>query len=184
MALKDKAEPMQNRIYRFAPDMLDWTSPDKALAKKLLGGKGASLVSMIEDGLPVPPGFTITTEVCNEYRQLDAVANAVYLDQLMIKVLGHMLWLEDQLGFKPLVSVRSGAPVSMPGMMDTILNVGITKANLPEWADRIGERAAFDSYRRLIQMLGATAYEVPKERVRGGAEAVKKAAGGRAGLRT
>ena len=65
-----------------------------------------------------------------------------------------------EFGYFPLVSVRSGAPVSMPGMMDTILNVGLTDASLPEWAQRIGERAALDSYRRLIQMLGATAYGI------------------------
>ena len=181
MALKDKTEAMQNRIYRFAPDMLDWTSPDKALAKKLLGGKGASLVSMIEAGLPVPPGFTITTESATSTAQLEQRAERrSILDNLMIEVLVRACaGSQEQFGFMPLVSVRSGAPVSMPGMMDTILNVGLNdKTILPEWAERIGERAALDSYRRLIQMLGATAYGVPKEMF----EAAARAEEGRAAV--
>ena len=83
-----------------------------------------------------------------------------FLDNLMDEVAEHDKWLAEKFGYFPLVSVRSGAPVSMPGMMDTILNVGLTDASLPEWAERIGEKAALDSYRRLIQMLGATAYGI------------------------
>ena len=88
-----------------------------------------------------------------------------------------MTWLEGQFGYMPLVSVRSGAPVSMPGMMDTILNVGLTTMNVDKWAGRIGERAAFDSCRRLIQMLGATGYGVPMKEFDHHLEEVKKEVG-------
>ena len=118
---------------------------------------------MAQAGMPVPPGFTITTEVCNQFRQIahaDTEGAGGFLDSLMDEVTAHDKWLAEKFGYFPLVSVRSGAPVSMPGMMDTILNVGLTDAALPEWAERIGEKAALDSYRRLIQMLGATAYGI------------------------
>jgi phosphoenolpyruvate synthase/pyruvate phosphate dikinase len=84
-----------------------------------------------------------------------------YLDHLLKLTQENMGWLEKQFGYTPLVSVRSGAPVSMPGMMDTILNVGLTTSNLAEWEARIGLRAAADSMRRLIQMLGSTGFGVP-----------------------
>ena len=147
------------RIFRFSKEACDWTE-DQAKAKKILGGKGAGLVMMAQAEMPVPPGFTITTEVCNQYRQVaaaDTKGGVGFLDSVMDEVKGHDKWLAEKFGYYPLVSVRSGAPVSMPGMMDTILNVGLTDASLPEWAERIGEKAALDSYRRLIQMLGSTA---------------------------
>ena len=78
----------------------------------------------------------------------------------MNEVAPHMEWLKEQFGYMPLVSVRSGAPISMPGMLDTILNVGLTAHNFNEWAGRIGDRATADSQRRLIQMLGSTGYGV------------------------
>ena len=92
-----------------------------------------------------------------------------------------MVLAERWFGYRPLVSVRSGAPISCPGMMDTILNVGISTGNIDEWCARIGIRAALDSYRRLIQMLGATAYGVPKAAFDGALEAIK--AGRRGGAR-
>ncbi len=151
------------RIFRFSEEACDWTEKDQGKAKKILGGKGAGLVMMAQAGMPVPPGFTITTEVCNQFRQIahaDTEGAGGFLDSLMDEVTAHDKWLAEKFGYFPLVSVRSGAPVSMPGMMDTILNVGLTDAALPEWAERIGEKAALDSYRRLIQMLGATAYGI------------------------
>lgn len=137
-------------IYKFSKNGAAGTSE----MKDLLGGKGANLAEMANLGLPVPPGFTIPTKICNDFvKDGDIVMSAIWAE-----VMGGMSWLESKFGFSPLVSVRSGAAVSMPGMMDTILNVGLTKNNLEEWADRIGTRTAFDSYRRLIQMLGCTAY--------------------------
>jgi pyruvate,orthophosphate dikinase len=166
------------RIYKFSADHCDWSS-DQKNAKTMLGGKGAALMMMAKDGLPVPPGFTITTDVCKEIAQFntDMVAKNAYLAKLLPEVIQHMDWLEGQFGFRPLVSVRSGAPVSMPGMMDTILNVGLTTGNIDSWCDRLGVRAAYDSMRRLIQMLGYTAYGVPHEVFEFQLAAVKKAHG-------
>src|SRR5262245_64242551 len=115
---------------------------------------------MAEAGLPVPPGFTITTEVCNEIYKLKGGEATDFLNKLLYEVEEHDKWLADKLGYFPLVSVRSGAPVSMPGMMDTILNVGMNDQVLPDWVEKIGERASLDSYRRLIQMMGSTAYGI------------------------
>lgn len=157
---------MTVQIYRFSADSCDWLNPDEKASKKHLGGKGAALVKMAQGGFNVPPGFTIPTDVCNDYRvmaehsqvEADKVLTSVYGD-----VLAGMQWLTKKFGFTPLVSVRSGAPVSMPGMMDTILNVGLTTSNFADWSARLGHRAAADSMRRLIQMLGSTAYGVPME---------------------
>lgn len=158
---------MGKRIFRFSQSHCDWTG-SASDAKKLLGGKGAGLVKMCQAEMPVPPGFTITTEVCNAYLNIDPDNGSIttkeaFLDNLMLEVFEHMDWLTEQFGFRPLVSVRSGAPISMPGMMDTILNVGLCYENLNEWSDRIGQRPVTDSLRRLIQMLGSTAYGVPHE---------------------
>jgi len=155
-----------NRIYKFSGDGCDWQSSDPNTMKTILGGKGAGLVRMAQAGMPVPPGFTITTEVCNMYRKVaEAGPDAAdgFVDSIMEEVMANMDWLKSQFGYAPLVSVRSGAPLSMPGMMDTILNVGLTQSNLGVWAERIGHRATLDSQRRLIQMLGSTAYGVPHE---------------------
>jgi pyruvate,orthophosphate dikinase len=121
---------------------------------------------MVDMGLNVPPAFCITTRICNQFMDILAKFGAgspeehKFVSVLMQEVLKHDAWLTETMGYAPLVSVRSGAPVSMPGMMDTILNVGLTHHNLNEWIERIGERAAWDSYRRLIQMLGSTAYDI------------------------
>ena len=148
------------RIYKFSGSTCEWTGDEKA-AKTILGGKGAALVKMAKDGMNVPPGFTITTEICNAYRASNS--KDVFIAGLMEEVVQNMEWLREQFGFMPLVSVRSGAPVSMPGMMDTILNVGLTTETAQAWVERIGHRAARDSERRLIQMLGSTGYGVPHE---------------------
>lgn len=145
-------------IYFFSPTGCDWPTEAKSSLKALLGGKGAALVDMSLAGFPVPEGFTITTDVCNQYRV--ATDQNAFLDSVMDGVVSNLLRLSEIVGHSPLVSVRSGAPVSMPGMMDTILNVGLNEATMAFWIDQIGERAALDSYRRLIQMLGATAFDI------------------------
>jgi len=151
--------------YRFSGSVADYKGdPTSKAAKSLLGGKGAGLTMMAQQGLNVPPGFTIPTTVCNAWRKLETEPQRVtFMDGLMKDVMEHMKWLEGLFGYRPLVSVRSGAPISMPGMMDTILNVGLCHANIEDWQQRIGTRATADSVRRLIQMLGSTGYGVPME---------------------
>jgi pyruvate,orthophosphate dikinase len=130
----------------------------KASMKMLLGGKGANLAEMASLGLPVPPGFTITTEVCAYFSK----TQGKYPDGLKETVNEHMKRLEKTIGKKfgdesnpLLVSVRSGAPASMPGMMDTILNLGLNEKTVAGLAKLTNnERFAYDSYRRFIQMYG------------------------------
>ena len=139
----------------------------RGLAKSLLGGKGLNLAEMTGIGLPVPPGFTITTEVCDLYYK----RGGKMPDGLMEEVRSHVKTLEKELGKKfgddenpLLVSVRSGAAVSMPGMMDTILNLGLTDASVQALAKATGnERFAYDAYRRLINMFGGVVMEVKHE---------------------
>lgn len=145
--------------------------------KELLGGKGANLAEMADKDFPVPPGFTIPTTVCNAYRKMDSDNNrALFMASLYDDfILPAMLDLEDHMeGKMPLVSVRSGAQVSMPGMMDTILNVGITEDNLDYWKQELGSRTALDCYRRLLQMYGTTVCGVPSSRFEGQIEFVKR----------
>jgi pyruvate,orthophosphate dikinase len=126
--------------------------------RNLLGGKGAGVAEMTNAGLPVPPGFTITTEACNEFYRLGKKFPAGMWDQ----VLAALKTVEKQTGKKfgdpqnpLLISVRSGARMSMPGMMDTVLNVGLNEETLAGIAKLTGdERFAYDAYRRLIQMFG------------------------------
>jgi pyruvate,orthophosphate dikinase len=143
----------------------DFTEGNKEL-KGLLGGKGANLAEMTNLGLPVPPGFTITTEACKAY--LDTGAEP---PELRDEVSAHLDALEQRMGKKLgqsddplLVSVRSGAKFSMPGMMDTVLNVGLSDTSVAGLAAQAGdERFAWDSYRRLIQMFGKTVLGVDGE---------------------
>lgn len=158
--------------YSFSKEACDWTGSDEKEAKSILGGKGAALVKMVQSGMNVPPGFTFTTEICN--RMADPKQAKYELPMVKTAAAQRMKKLTQQYGYTPLVSVRSGAPVSMPGMMDTILNVGLTTENIGGWCDRIGTRAAYDSYRRLIQMLGSTAYGVKKELFDDALEKVKE----------
>ncbi len=126
--------------------------------RALLGGKGANLAEMTAIGLPVPDGFTITTEACLDYLR----AGGTWPDGLHEQVREHLATLEDRVGRRLgdpsdplLVSVRSGAPVSMPGMMDTILNLGLNDRSVRGLTNRSGdERFALDSYRRFVQMFG------------------------------
>jgi pyruvate,orthophosphate dikinase len=128
--------------------------------KDLLGGKGANLAEMTNLGLPVPPGFTITTEACRAYLEQGREP-----DELQAQVAEHLEALEKTMGKRLgapddplLVSVRSGAKFSMPGMMDTVLNIGLNDESVRGLAAAVGgdDRFAYDSYRRLLQMFGAT----------------------------
>jgi pyruvate,orthophosphate dikinase len=134
-------------------------SEGDASQKNLLGGKGANLAEMTNIGLPVPPGFTITTEACNAYRE-----SGGFPEGLLDEVAEHRKTLEETMGRQIgdardplLVSVRSGAPFSMPGMMDTVLNVGLNDESVEGLIKQTSsERFAWDSYRRLVQMFGKT----------------------------
>jgi len=134
----------------------------------LLGGKGANLAEMTNLGLPVPPGITITTEVCREYYKL----GKKFPEGMWEQVLEGLKKIEKEVGKKfgskdnpLLVSVRSGAPVSMPGMMDTILNLGLNDESVEGLAKATNnERFAWDSYRRFIQMFGDVVLKVPHEK--------------------
>src|SRR5271157_4353925 len=133
--------------------------------KDVLGGKGAGLAEMTNAGLPVPPGFTIQTEACREYMRHNAVSKEV--DSQMEAALARLEGLQGQKlgkGENPLlVSVRSGAKFSMPGMMDTILNLGLNDQSVEALAKRTGNpRFAYDSYRRLIQMFGNVVLDIEK----------------------
>ncbi|RQW05910.1 MAG: pyruvate, phosphate dikinase [Calditrichaeota bacterium] len=129
-----------------------------ASMKNLLGGKGANLCEMTSLGVPVPPGFTISTEVCKQYYE----NNRTYSDEIKKQVADNLAKLEAEMGKKLgdandplLVSVRSGAAVSMPGMMDTVLNLGLNLKAVEGIAKNTGNvRFAWDSYRRFIQMFG------------------------------
>src|ERR1700692_1346523 len=133
--------------------------------KDVLGGKGAGLAEMTNAGLPVPPGFTIQTEACREFMRNGGVSREV--DKQMEEALAKLEALQGQklgAGENPLlVSVRSGAKFSMPGMMDTILNLGLNDKSVEALAKRSNNpRFAADSYRRLIQMFGNVVLEIPK----------------------
>src|SRR5579884_1123595 len=146
--------------------------------RALLGGKGAGCAQMTRAGLPVPPGFTITTEACNAYYQ----AGKQFPPGLWEQVLAALRELEAKTGKRfgdrtnpLLVSVRSGAALSMPGMMDTVLNLGLNDATVEGLARLTGnERFAYDAYRRFIQMFGRIVLEIPGERFDEAFEAIKR----------
>jgi pyruvate,orthophosphate dikinase len=148
--------------------------------KDLLGGKGANLAEMTRLGLPVPPGFTLTTEACRSF-----MATGSLPAELRVEVTMALRRLEDAVGrnlgdfHEPLlVSVRSGAKFSMPGMMDTILNVGLNDASVQGLAEYSQDaRFAWDSYRRLIQMFGKTVLGIDGDLFAHALDAIKKARG-------
>src|SRR5713226_6215717 len=149
--------------------------------KDLLGGKGSGLAEMTNAGLPVPPGFTISTEVCNIYykekQKIPAAIDREIAENLkkLEKAAGATLGSAEN---PLLVSVRSGAKFSMPGMMDTILNLGLNDEAIEGLKRRTNNgRFAFDSYRRFIQMFGNVVLEIPKDAFEHEFEAVKKARG-------
>ncbi|MEU6999945.1 pyruvate, phosphate dikinase [Nonomuraea sp. NPDC046570] len=154
----------------------DFTEGNKDL-KDLLGGKGANLAEMTNLGLPVPPGFTITSEACRHYLAEGAVPQG--LDE---EISGYLAALETTMGKKLgqaddplLVSVRSGAKFSMPGMMETVLNIGLNDESVHGLAKQAGgnERFAWDSYRRLIQMFGKTVLGIDGEHFENALETLK-----------
>ena len=149
---------MPKYVYRFSEGDKD--------QKDLLGGKGANLAEMTRLGLPVPPGFTITTDACRAY-----LADGAVPDALAVQVTTALREVEEELGRELgaakdplLVSVRSGAKFSMPGMMETVLNIGLNDSSVVGLAEASGdERFAWDSYRRLIQMFGKTVLDIDGE---------------------
>ncbi len=155
---------MKNYVYNFGGGKADGDGK----MKDVLGGKGAGLAEMSKAGVPVPPGFTISTEVCNIYFQNNNAVPAEINDQ----VLKALAKLEKQIGKKLgdpknplLVSVRSGAKFSMPGMMNTILNLGLNDATTEGLAQLTNNpRFAYDSYRRFIQMFGEVALDIHMEK--------------------
>ena len=134
--------------------------------RNLLGGKGANLAEMTNIGLPVPSGFTVTTEACNKYYEDGKKLSSEVIDQIKEA----LVKLEEKSGKKfgdlenpLLVSVRSGARASMPGMMDTVLNLGLNDEIAASFAEKIGnKRFVYDSYRRFIQMYSDVVMEVSK----------------------
>ncbi|MFC7530073.1 pyruvate, phosphate dikinase [Actinoplanes sp. GCM10030250] len=148
--------------------------------KDLLGGKGANLAEMTRMGLPVPPGFTISTEACREYLRTGSVPRGLF-DQ----VEQHLRLVQERMGKTLgdaddplLLSVRSGGKFSMPGMMETILDIGLRDASVTGLARHShDERFAWDSYRRLIQMFGRTVFDVPGEEFEAELAAARSAAG-------
>ena len=158
--MSERKNPTKN-VYFFGGG----SAEGKAEMKELLGGKGANLAEMTNLGIPVPPGFTISTEVCAAFYE----HRRNYPAGLREEVAEHLQRLETMMGKKLgdardplLVSVRSGAAQSMPGMMDTILNLGLNDAAVEGLAEQSGNpRFARDSYRRFIQMYGDVVMEVP-----------------------
>src|SRR5574341_946518 len=149
-----------------------------ASMRELLGGKGAGLAEMSRIGLPVPPGFTITTEACLEYYRRDRKFPAGLLDEVRAR----MRTVEERTGKRfgdpenpLLISVRSGAKFSMPGMMDTVLNLGLTTRTVAGLARRTGDtRFAYDSYRRFMQMFGNVVLGLKHEHFESALEALKR----------
>jgi pyruvate,orthophosphate dikinase len=149
-------------VYYFGDGKADGTGK----MKDLLGGKGAGLANMVNLKFPVPSGFTITTEACNIYFENKKKYPAGLWDQ----VLANLKKVERSMGAKLgdaknplLLSVRSGSKFSMPGMMDTVLNLGLNETTLKALAERTGnERFALDTYRRLITMFGSTVMGVDR----------------------
>lgn len=164
-------------VYFFGSGKVEGT----AKMRDLLGGKGANLAEMISIGLPVPPGFTISTEACAYYSANDGA----YPEGLREEILEHLAALEKMMGAKLgdatnplLVSVRSGAASSMPGMMDTILNLGLNPDSVRGLIAKTGnERFAWDSYRRFMQMFGDVVMGVPHALFEGALQDVKDAKG-------
>ncbi|NNM18805.1 MAG: pyruvate, phosphate dikinase, partial [Croceitalea sp.] len=160
----ETAEKIQTSVYQFG----NKTAEGNSRMKNLLGGKGANLAEMSLVGIPVPPGFTITTEVCTEFNKLGKEAIVRMIQDDVEKAIAN---IEDIMGASfgaienpLLISVRSGARVSMPGMMDTVLNLGLNDEVVKGLAAKTNnERFAWDSYRRFIQMYGGVVLGMKSE---------------------
>ncbi len=156
--MKEGEESMAKWVYTFEEGSADMRS--------LLGGKGANLAEMTNLGLPIPQGFTVTTEACTDYYEKGKQIS----DEIKDQIFSALARLEEKQGKKfgdtqspLLVSVRSGARASMPGMMDTILNLGLNDVAVEGFAAKTGNpRFAYDSYRRFIQMFSDVVMEIPK----------------------
>lgn len=148
--------------------------------KPLLGGKGANLCEMARCGVNIPPGLTITTEVCEEFYKVggrlpDGLMDEVKQGMKLMEATVHKTFADAE---NPLlVSVRSGAAISMPGMMDTVLNLGLNDEIVKGVAKRGGERFAYDCYRRLLQMFGDVVLEIPHAAFEAEITTIKKARG-------
>src|SRR6516225_5401465 len=158
--VETKHKPAQQYVFSFGGGKADGNGK----MKDVLGGKGAGLAEMTNAGLPVPPGFTIQTEACREYMRGGLSPE---VDKQMDEALAKLEALQGQklgTGENPLlVSVRSGAKFSMPGMMDTILNLGLNDESVKALARKSNNpRFAADSYRRLIQMFGNVVLDIEK----------------------
>jgi pyruvate,orthophosphate dikinase len=170
-------------VYLF--DQLDqakaYVGGDWEDVRALMGGKGANLAEMTRIGLPVPPGFTVTTEACNAY----LAEGMKFPDQMWEQELSALTEVENKTGKKfgdsknpLLVSCRSGAKFSMPGMMDTVLNIGLNEETVKGMIEATGDpRFVYDSYRRLIQMFGSVVMDVPDEPFEEVIEEFRKARG-------
>ncbi len=153
----------------------DWDN-----VRGLLGGKGANLGDMTRIGVPVPPGFTVTTEACNEYSLNGKFPDGLW-DQILVALAAVEKESDKKFGDKKnplLVSCRSGAKFSMPGMMDTVLNIGLNDETAQGMAELTGnERFVYDSYRRLVQMFGSVVLEIPDEAFEAPMDEFKEAKG-------
>ncbi|KAL1807362.1 hypothetical protein ACET3Z_024352 [Daucus carota] len=174
--ISDPAKVSKKRVFTFGKGNCDG---NKAM-KSLLGGKGANLAEMASIGLSVPPGFTISTEACQEYQK-----NGKSLPQgLWEEILEGLEFVQEDMGAflgdssKPLLlSVRSGAAISMPGMMDTVLNLGLNDDVVAGLASKSGERFAYDSYRRFLDMFGNVVMGIPHSSFEEELENLKSAKG-------
>ena len=171
-----EAPTSARRVYSFG----DGSADGRAEMKDLLGGKGANLAEMTNLGVPVPPGFTISTRVCALFQERGGRLPS----EVKADVLTALAGVEQLMGMRfgdpdqpLLVSIRSGARVSMPGMMDTVLNLGLNRNTVEGLARLAGERFAFDSYRRFIQMYGDVVLGVPQDRFEHQLENLKYAKG-------
>eukprot|EP00274_Cyanoptyche_gloeocystis_P005589 CAMPEP_0196651552 /NCGR_PEP_ID=MMETSP1086-20130531/553_1 /TAXON_ID=77921 /ORGANISM="Cyanoptyche gloeocystis , Strain SAG4.97" /LENGTH=1020 /DNA_ID=CAMNT_0041981617 /DNA_START=83 /DNA_END=3145 /DNA_ORIENTATION=- len=171
-----EAPKIKQSVYAFGPG-----APKAPVDRNLLGGKGNNLCEMANFGIPVPPGFVITTESCNNYR----AEGRQLKDSLRDEIRSAVKFLESQMGLKLgsaenplLVSVRSGARVSMPGMMDTVLNLGCNDKSVVGLAKSTNnDRMAYDSYRRFIMMYGDVVKNVEKKLFERAFDALKEAEG-------
>jgi pyruvate,orthophosphate dikinase len=165
---------LAKQVYRFGSDLVEGNG---SMGDRL-GGKGAGLAEMTRLAFPVPPGFTVTTDACRYY-----LKHGILPMNLSDEIERSLQWLEGNVGKRLgdahdplLVSVRSGAPISMPGMMDTVLNVGLNDACVGGLAAKSGsELFALDSYRRLLQMFGTVVLDVPKHAFEEASDEVRKA---------
>ncbi|KAG8036300.1 hypothetical protein GUJ93_ZPchr0181g29096 [Zizania palustris] len=158
-AHRDGGPQSGQRVFHFGKGRSDGNKT----MKDLLGGKGANLAEMASIGLSVPPGFTVSTEACQQYQAEKAMPAGLWDE-----ILAALAWVEGNMGSalgdpnRPLLlSVRSGAAVSMPGMMDTVLNLGLNDVVVAGLAERSGHRFAYDSYRRFLDMFGNVVMDIP-----------------------